>query len=178
MRNLAVAAFVISLAMVAVTIGRKNGNKRPRLATDEQSVRILSSEKIAPHTDQEVVDARCPRDDGRRWELGKPINCEESPNKKYLAKFFYNGMTSPDRYYELFVIHTIDKTLRRIWAGDFRTLGWDWRGNTKIEIRYNCGTGCQAIKTMNINESASIADYKDGRMSEKNGWRITFARSL
>lgn len=179
MRSLAIAALVVvSLGVVAVTIVRESNKNKPRLVGDDQSAQALSAEKSAPHPDQEVIDAQCPREDGSQWKLGKPIGCEESPNKRHLAKFFYNGPATPDRYYELFVITTADRTTRRIWAGDFRTLGWDWRGNTKIEIRYNCGTGCQAIKTMNVNESASIADYKNGRMNEENGWRIKFTRSF
>ncbi|MBI5621017.1 hypothetical protein HY949_04505 [Candidatus Gottesmanbacteria bacterium] len=178
MKRLIIATLVISLAAAAVIIDKERGKNTHQLAGGDRSAQVLSSETTAPHTDQEIIDAPCPREDGSQWSIGKPISCEKSPDTMYLAKFFYNGMATPERYYELFVIHMADRTIRRIWAGDFHTLGWDWRGNEKIEIRYNCGTGCQAIKTMGLNESASIADYKNGRMSEKNGWQITFTKSF
>lgn len=178
MRSLAITVLVVGFAVAAVIIVNQIVQNQPRLARDDQSTRLLLSEKIAPHTDQEVIDAQCSGEDDYLWKLGKPISCEESPNKRFLAKFFYNGLAAPDRYYELFVVNIADRTMRRIWAGDFRTLGWEWNGDDKIEVRYNCGTGCQAIKTMNINESSSIADYKDGKMSEENGWRTKFTRSF
>lgn len=178
MKSLAIAVLMVGFIMVAVTIVKQTAQNKPGLAGDDQSARGQLSEKIAPHTDQEIIDAQCPEEDDSPWKLGKPINCEESPNKKYIAKFFYNGYSDPDRYYELFVVNATNKLVKRIWAGDFRTLGWDWKGDNGIEVRYNCGTGCQAVKVMNPSENASIADYRDGRMNEKNGWKIKFAGSF
>lgn len=158
MRDL-LATFLIACLIVAVFVIIKNGQ-------------VPSSEQVAPHSNQEVVDAPCPVDKNQKWVEGKVIGCESSSNGKLTAKFFYNGLSVPDRYYELFVVDTTSKRVKKIWAGDFRTLGWDWRKDNKIEVRYNCGSGCQAIKIMNMNESASIVDYRDGGMSEGNGWVV------
>lgn len=177
MRNLVVLLLLGFTLGALIIVGYGRGKSEARAIVTDRYVQDLFSKKIDLHSDQEVKDVQCPGKDNPPWKLGKVIGCETSPNQGYLAKFFYNGPDAPDRYYELFVVNLVNKEVKRIWAGDFRTLGWDWKGSNQIEIRYNCGTGCQAVKIMNLNESASIVDYQNGRMSEENGWRIELAGS-
>ena len=164
MKNLLIIILlVVSVTMASIIIIKCKNQPQPNM-----------NNQIALHSDQEITDAACPTGENPKWLEGKVISCEKSPNGKFVAKFFYNGYSVPDRYYELFVVDTTNKLAKRIWAGDFRTLGWEWRKDNQIEVKYNCGSGCQATKILNMNESVSIADYQDGRMSEENGWKIKF----
>ncbi|MBI4999657.1 hypothetical protein HZB97_02725 [Candidatus Gottesmanbacteria bacterium] len=178
MRNLLTVILVVSVVVTIVIIVKYSGKSQSRPDDGNQITQVFSSEQVTLHSDQEVIDAACPTDENQKWVEGEVIDCENSPNGMFTAKFFYNGFSVPDRYYELFVVDTTNKLVKRTWAGDFRTLGWDWRRDNKIEVRYNCGSGCQATKIMDTNESASITDYRDGRMSEENGWRIKFTESF
>lgn len=166
MKNLLILVFMaVSVIMAPVIIIKYGGKNQPPQNINNQ---------IALHSNQEVMDAACPTGESPKWLEGKVISCESSPNKRFIAKFFYNGLSVPDRYYELFIVNTTDNLAKRIWAGDFRTLDWNWKKDNQLEVKYDCGSGCQATKILNINESVSIADYQDGRMNEENGWKIKF----
>lgn len=117
----------------------------------------------------------CPTIRNQSWVPGRAIGCEVSPNGMLLGKFVFNGLSTPERYYELFIREIPgNKQERRIYAGDFRTLGWEWVGSEQVEITYNCGTGCQALKKIQLDESISSSDYLNGQMNEKNGWAVIF----
>lgn len=164
MKNLLIILFlIVSATMASIIIIKCKNQPRPNRNT-----------QIALHSNQEVIDATCPTDESPKWLEGKVISCESSPNKRFIAKFFYNGLSVPHRYYELFIIDITNKSVKRIWTGDFRTLDWNWEKDNKIEVKYDCGSGCQATKILNTDESVSIADYQDGRMNKENGWKIKF----
>lgn len=120
----------------------------------------------------------CPVNNSQDWVVGRAIGCEASPDKKIVGKFVFNGLYEPKRYYELFIMSKDGGKELRVFSGDSRTLGWEWTEDNRIKILYNCGTGCRASKIIGINENISIADYENGRMSEKNGWKVEFYKSF
>lgn len=120
----------------------------------------------------------CPASSHQNWVVGKAIGCEASPNKKFVGKFVFNSLYEPERYYELFIMPKDGDKEWRVFSGDFRTLGWEWTEDNRIKIFYNCGTGCRVSKVIGLDESLSVADYKDGGMNEKNGWKVEFVKSF
>ena len=103
---------------------------------------------------------------------------EISPNGLYRGDSYTGDYADYFNYYQLFITNLATGNKQRVYSGDFRTSGWEWTNDSKIKITYNCGSGCQATKMINTNESVSIADYQEGWMSEENGWKIKFTKSF
>lgn len=128
----------------------------------------------------EIYDENgCPVREHPRWIVGRAIGCERSPGGRRLGRFVYNGLSFPDRYYELFVKDLRgDEGEHRIYAGDFRTLGWEWLNDDQVVVVYNCGSACQATRITGVEESILISDYGEGEMNEENGWKVNFFNTL
>ena len=121
----------------------------------------------------------CPGKEAQQWVVGYAIGCEISPNGNLLIKSVYNGLSSPERYYELFIKDLLEgETEHRIYSGDYKTLGWEWVDDRTIEVTYNCGTGCQAVKKIKVDESIYSSNYRNGQMNEENGWQVKFANTF
>lgn len=95
-----------------------------------------------------------------------------SPNGMYRIDPLNGNYEDKNTYYQLFITNLRTNEMRRFYAGDFRTSGWEWTPDDKVEITYNCGTGCEGIKVMNIDETFLLSDEKNGQMSEENGWKF------
>lgn len=121
----------------------------------------------------------CPMHDDQGWIVGKAINCKKSPDGSLIGKFIYNSYYNPDRYYELFIITNDGNKEWKIFSGDYKTLGWEWKTDKDIQIDWNCGSGCVASKNVKTNTYVSIADYKtDGSMNEESGWKVKYVKPL
>lgn len=103
---------------------------------------------------------------------------EVSPNGLYQGDSYTGDYANYFNYFQLFITNLATGNKQKVYAGDFRTLGWEWTDDNKIKIEYDCGSGCLATKILGTNESVSVADYQDGKMSEENGWKVKFTKSF
>ncbi|MBI3559345.1 hypothetical protein HY085_03020, partial [Candidatus Gottesmanbacteria bacterium] len=87
----------------------------------------------------------CPIDDYQPWISGKAIECKSSLTRKFIGKLVYNGLETPEKYYELFVISP-EKKEEKVYSGNYRTLGWEWTDTDQIKVSYDCGTSCLLSK--------------------------------
>lgn len=142
--------------------------------TNHPTCQSSSNESTVSTESSRFLENGCPENANQDWIIGRAIDCEISPDGKFIGKFIFNGLYEGERYYELFIATTQGGEERRVFAGDFRTLGWEWTEDSRIKIVYNCGTGCRSSKVISVDESISVADYKDGRMNEENGWEVEF----
>lgn len=115
----------------------------------------------------------CPRDKDQTWVVGKAIGCKLSPNGKFIGKFIFNGLHSPEKYYELVIMNGGGEWT--VFTGDYRTLGWEWTKDNRIKILYNCGTGCKAVRVIGLDKTVLFSDYTDGKMDEEHGWKVKFS---
>lgn len=89
---------------------------------------------------------------------------EVSPNNLYRATSYSTG-DYDDRYhyYQVFITELSTDRMRRIYTGDFRTLGWEWTKDNKIKISYNCGTGCKSTRIIDVDEYVSLELDRSGK---------------
>jgi len=99
---------------------------------------------------------------------------EISPNGLYRGDSYTGDYADYFNYYQVFITNLTTGNKQKIYAGDSHTLGWEWTNNNKIKIDYDCGSGCLATKILGTNESVSITNYQNGKMSEENGWKVKF----
>lgn len=157
----------VFLILINMVFLRRN-NSEPKSTFDQYQ----PSTKIA-----QFYTNGCPMHDDQGWVVGKAINCKKSPDGSLIGKFIYNSYYDPDQYYELFIMTSNGNKEWRIFSGDYKTLGWEWKTDKDIQIDWNCGSGCVASKNFETNTYISIADYKtDGGMSEKSGWKVKFVK--
>lgn len=167
-------SLVLSILIFQNVSLNQNGRKTKSVIAPKALSAVLTPAPIGTYDEN-----GCPTMGDQSWVPGRAIGCEISPDGKLLGKLVFNGLAIPERYYEFFIREiSRNKQERRIYAGDFRTLGWEWIGSGQVEITYNCGTGCQALKKIRIDESISSSDYHNGQMNEQNGWEIKFAKSF
>ena len=166
--KMSVAISVILIVITMVFLRRNN--------IEQQST---SHNRQASKKTAQFYANGCPMYDHQEWMVWKATQCEKSPDGILIGKFIYNSYYDSDRYYELFVMTSDGNKEWKIFSGDYKTLGWHWKTDTKIQIDWNCGSGCRASKDLEINDYLSIAHYKtEGGMSKKNGWSVTFAQSF
>lgn len=103
---------------------------------------------------------------------------EVSPNGKYRAASYTGNYADRYHYYQVFITDLTDDRMNRIYSGDFRTSNWKWTKDNKIEITYDCGTGCRATKIIGVNETVVHSENKDGLISKENGWNVEFFKSF
>lgn len=103
---------------------------------------------------------------------------EVSPNGKYRAASYTGDYADRYHYYQVFITDLTDDRMNRIYSGDFRTSNWKWTKDNKIEITYDCGTGCRATKIIGVDETVVHSENKDGLISKENGWNVEFFKSF
>lgn len=151
---------------------------RPITLPDKKERNEMNQDIFIEKKEPRFLENGCPMNNNQDWKVGKAIGCEASPNKELIAKFVFNSLYEPERYYELFIMQKDGGKEWNVFSGDFRTLGWEWIADNRIKIFYNCGTGCRASKIIGMNEHIAIADYENGGMNETNGWNIEFFKSF
>lgn len=158
------AGAIIILLFLSFSLGRFYNTTEKNTGEDTPKRQLISQTTPSPISDQRI----------HLWKE----SFEVSPNGRYKAESYMGNYADYYNYHQIFITDLTNNRMWRIYNGDFRTLGWEWTGNNKIKIFYNCGTGCKASKVIGLNESLSIADYKDGRMNEKNGWKVEFFKTF
>lgn len=103
---------------------------------------------------------------------------EVSPNGKYRAASYTGDYVDRYHYYQVFITDLTNDRMNRIYSGDFRTSNWKWTKDNKIEITYDCGTGCRATKIMGVDEIVVHSENKGGLISGENGWKVKFFKSF
>ncbi|MBI3443721.1 hypothetical protein HY008_03545 [Candidatus Woesebacteria bacterium] len=103
---------------------------------------------------------------------------EVSPNEKYRATSYTGDYADRYHYYQVFITDLTNDRMNRIYSGDFRSSNWKWTKDNKIEITYDCGTGCRATKIMGVDETVALSEDKEGLISKENGWKIDFFKSF
>lgn len=103
---------------------------------------------------------------------------EVSPNGKYRAASYTGDYADRYHYYQIFITDLTNDRMNRIYSGDFRTSHWKWTKDNKIEITYDCGTGCRATKMMGVDETTVHSENKEGLISKENGWNVEFFKSF
>lgn len=101
-----------------------------------------------------------------------------SPNGKYQAASYTGDYEDKYHYYLIFITNLTNDRMNRIYSGDFRTSNWKWTEDNKIEITYDCGTGCRATKIMGVDEMIILSEKKEGLISKENGWNVEFFKSF
>jgi hypothetical protein len=109
----------------------------------------------------------------KQSDIDEPIHwgSEISPNGLYKKDSFTYDYFDRFNYYKVFITNLQTGQSKRIYSGDFHTLGTTWVADNSVKISYDCGTGCLATKIINTNESVSATE---GEISEKNNWEIKF----
>lgn len=105
-------------------------------------------------------------------------NSEVSPNGKYRAASYTGDYADRYHYYQIFITDLTNDRMNRIYSGDFRTSNWKWTKDNKIEITYDCGTGCRATKMMGVDETTVHSENKEGLISKENGWTVEYFKSF
>lgn len=103
---------------------------------------------------------------------------EVSPNGKYRAASYTGDYADRYHYYQIFITDLTNDRMNRIYSGDFRTSNWKWTKDNKIEITYDCGTGCRATKMMGVDETTVHSENKEGLISKENGWSVEYFKSF
>lgn len=103
---------------------------------------------------------------------------EVSPNGKYRAASYTGDYADRYHYYQIFITDLTNDRMNRIYSGDFRTSNWNWTKDNKIEITYDCGTGCRATKMMGVDETTVHSENKEGLISKENGWSVEYFKSF
>ncbi|MBI5356009.1 hypothetical protein HZB78_00145 [Candidatus Collierbacteria bacterium] len=103
---------------------------------------------------------------------------EVSPNGKYRAASYTGDYKDRYHYYQIFITNLTNDRMNRIYSGDFRTSNWEWTDDNKINITYDCGTGCRATKIMGVDETVVHSEDKEGLISKENGWNVEFFKSF
>jgi len=94
-----------------------------------------------------------------------------SPNGFYLLESFIGDYYDRYNYYQIFLTDLRTGKRNKIYSGSFRTSGWKWTENNRIEITHNCGTGCRATKVIGVNETLTMPDKEEGLISKEDGWK-------
>lgn len=102
------------------------------------------------------------------------VDSQVSPNGLYRSDLYRGTYEDKDCYYEFFVTDLKSGTRRKAVSGTPRTSDISWTKDNRIEVTYNCGTGCRATKIINVGDYIAVSDYKEGRMNEENGWNVQF----
>lgn len=102
------------------------------------------------------------------------IDSKVSPNGKSRGDFYRNYDSDEYHYYELFITNLKTNEKNLLYSGDVHTGSWQWTPDNKVQIQYDCGTGCKASKEIVVGDKVFIGDMKEGEMSEENGWKVEF----
>ena len=129
----------------------------------EKNIPIKSTQQVNVNNPNEIEYAK---------HLLYRLDAEISPSKLYRMDSLRGNYDDKNNYYQLFITNLKTNEMRRFYAGDFRTSGWEWTPDNNIKITYNCGTGCEATIVMSINETFLLSDDENGQMSEKNRWKF------
>lgn len=85
---------------------------------------------------------------------------EVSPNGRYKATSYTGDYADRNYYYQLFITDLTNDRMHRIYAGDYRTLDWQWTADDQIKISHDCGTGCKTTRIIGINDYVSFESDK------------------
>lgn len=106
------------------------------------------------------------------------LSSEVSPNGFYRIDSFSGDYADRYNYYQLFVTDLRTYEENKIYSSDFRTSDWKWTADNKIEITYDCGTGCRATKIASVDETIVHSESNEGLISKEGGWNVEYFKSF
>lgn len=86
-----------------------------------------------------------------------------SPSKKKLGFYYESGnYSSSARDIGLAVMDIGDKSIKKIYEGDYKTSYWEWLNNEEVVVYYGCGSECLAAYIVNIDSGERTAELQYG----------------
>lgn len=96
--------------------------------------------------------------------ISKPIhwNSRVSPNGLYRVDSYTYDYKDRYTYFRLFLTNTQTGQTKKIYSGDYRTLGWEWTPDNQIRLKWDCGTACLASRIINVDEGYFMKEGDSG----------------